>query len=449
MSAFKGAPIPEESQLQALIEKGLALASAQGATQAEIGLQVGLGQDVSVRQGAIETVEYHRSQSFGVTVYIGQQKGSASTNDFSEASLQQAVEAAVALARLTQADPYAGLAEPADLAVTIPKLDLHHPWELSTEALAEIALKTEGFALDHDERITQSEGASISTGQQYHAYGNTHGFLAGYWSARHSSSCVVIGRGLDGAMERDYEFTVARNPKDLWTPKRVGRSAAEKTLARLNPKTVPTQKVPVLFDASIAAGFLGHFTSAISGGALFRQASFLCDSLGERVFPLGFRLYEDPYLIGALGSSPFDNDGVATKPRDLVFNGRVESYILSAYSARRLGLPNTGNAGGISNILIDYPKEPLKELLKRLGKGLWVTELMGQGVHLITGDYSRGAAGFWVENGEVQFPVSGVTIAGNLRQLYAGIIGLGDDIDQRHSIQTGSILVDELMVAGS
>ena len=429
------------------IERLLKRAKAKGVSQAEVGLQIGLGQQVSVRRQAVETIEYQRDKSIALTVYMGQQSGSASTNDFSDEALNEALEAAIGLAQLTQADEYAGLAEASSMATVIQDLDLYHPWSLSTEQAIALAMETEKAAFDYDPRIENSEGASVHTGAHYHAYGNSHGFLGGYATARHSSHCVVIAKS-DAGMERDYDYTLSRYAQRLLAPALVGESAAKRTLSRLNSRSVPTQKVPILFDTTIAGGLIGHFLSAISGGQLFRRASFLCDSLGKPIFPKGFGIVESPYEIGGLGSTPFDNDGVATLARHLVKDGLVESYVLSAYSARRLGLKNTGNAGGVTNIRATFDAKPLNALLKEMGTGLWVTELMGQGVQLVTGDYSRGAAGFWVEKGEVQFPVSGVTIAGRLQDMFAGIVALGTDIDTRHSIQTGSILVQEMMVAG-
>ncbi|TFH88050.1 metalloprotease PmbA [Billgrantia azerbaijanica] len=437
----------QQALLESRTEQALALARRLGADAAEVGASVDQGIGVSVREGEVETVELSRDQGIAVTVYVGSRKGNASSTDASEASIQAVVEKAVAIACHTGEDPAAGLADAELMARELPDLDVHHPWPLTTERAIDLALACEA-AGRRKAGIRQSEGASLSSGEGVRVYGNSHGFLGSQRGSRHSLSCMLIAEDA-GGMQRDYDYTSARNPAELAAPEAVGERAAERTLQRLGARRPATGRLPVLFDATVASGLVGHLMSAIAGGSLYRQASFLCDRLGETLFPEWFTLLERPMERGAMASSPFDNDGVQTRDNVFIDRGRLASYMLSAYSARRLGLQTTGNAGGARNLRIDAPLESREALLARMQRGVLVTELMGQGVNGVTGDYSRGAAGFWVENGQVQHPVEEFTIAGNLEAMFRGLAGVGDDLDTRGSIHTGSWLIDEMTVAGS
>ncbi|MBS0290602.1 MAG: metalloprotease PmbA [Proteobacteria bacterium] len=437
----------DEDSYREIAKDMLAMANKLGASQAEVGLQVSTGLNVTVRMRDVETLEFNRDKAVGITVYIGKQKGSASTTDINKASLQSTVNAAISLAKLTEPDPFAGLASAADMASDIKDLDLYHPWDLTVQEAVNLAKNCEQAALSLDKKITNSEGATLSSSQGYHIYGNSHGFIGAYPTSRHSLSCTVIAEDPQG-MERDYDYTISRQRELLENAEKIGIQAAQRALNRLSGKKLPTQQIPVLFHASIASGLISHFLGAISGGRLFRKTSFLLDSLNKKVFPDNIQIIERPHLLGALGSAPFDGDGVATHDKAIVKDGVVASYILSAYSARKLNLPNTANAGGTHNIFIEPTLGDFNSLLKTLGKGLVVTELMGPGINLVTGDYSRGAAGFWVENGEIKYPVNEVTIAGNLRTMFQQLIGVGNDVDTRSSIQTGSLLIEEMMLAG-
>ncbi|WP_163649890.1 metalloprotease PmbA [Modicisalibacter sp. 'Wilcox'] len=435
---------------QALLESRVALALEQarhaGADACEVGASVDQGIEISVRMGDVESVELARDQGFAVTVYLGQRKGSASSSDASEASIRDAVDKAMAIARYTGEDPASGLADAELMARELPDLGVHHPWRLSTDEAIELALACENAGRGV-EGISQSDGASLASGEGVRVYGNSHGFLGSQRGSRHSLSCVLIARD-DKGMQRDYDYTSERDPARLASPEAVGRSAAERTVSRLGARRPRTGRMPVMFAPEMAGGLVGHFLSAIAGGALYRQASFLCDSLGEPLFPEWFSLVERPREPGAMASSPFDNDGVYTRDNVFIDRGKVASYMLSAYSARRLGLTTTGNAGGARNVRLEAPLLPREALLKELGTGVLVTELMGQGVNGVTGDYSRGAAGFWVEDGEIRHPVEEFTIAGNLRDMFANLRALGDDIDTRGSVHTGSWLIDGMTVAG-
>jgi len=438
----------DEHRYQQTVTKMLAIAKELGATQAEVGLQSSVGLNVSVRKADVETLEFNRDKAIGITVYCGQSKGSSSTTDISDDSIRSAVEAAINLAKLTEADPFAGLAESKDLATELIPLDLYHPWDLAVEDAIELAKQCEKAALSFDRKIVNSEGATVSTAQAYHVYGNSHGFLGFYPTSRHSLSCSVIAQDQNG-MERDYQYTLSRKAEELEDATKIGQESAKRSLDRLSAKKLPTQRLPVIFDATIASGILSTFINAISGGRLFRKTTFLLDSLGEQIFPSFVNLYERPHLLSGWGSTAFDGDGVKTTDKDFVKNGVVNSYILSAYTARKLGMQNTGNAGGVHNLFIDTGKDDLKGLLRKMDRGLYITELMGQGINLVTGDYSRGAAGFYIENGEIQYPVHEVTIANNLRNMFKNIVAVGNDVDRRSSIQTGSILIEEMMLAGS
>ncbi|KAA0014223.1 metalloprotease PmbA [Billgrantia pellis] len=437
----------QQTLLETRAEQALALARRLGADACEVGASVDQGIGISVREGEVETVELSRDQGIAVTVYLDGHKGSASSTDASEASIREVVEKATAIALYTGKDPAAGLADAELMASELPDLEVHHPWELSTEEAIELALACEAAGRG-EAGIRQSEGASLSSGEGVRVYANSHGFLGSQRGSRHSLSCMLIA-GDDKGMQRDYDYTSARNPRDLLSAEEVGRRAARRTLQRLGAQRPATGRLPVMFDATVASGLIGHLMSAIAGGSLYRQASFLCDRLGDTLFPEWFTLGERPMEQGAMASSPFDNDGVQTRDNVFVERGRLASYMLSAYSARRLGMQTTANAGGARNLRITAPLASHKELLSRMGRGVLVTELMGQGVNGVTGDYSRGAAGFWVENGEIQHPVEEFTVASNLEAMFRGLIGVGSDVDTRGSIHTGSWLIDDMTVAGS
>jgi len=441
------AGLPAKEQLQELVSLVLAEAKKQGASAAEAGVSVDTGLSVNVRQGEVDTLEHQRDRSLGVTVYFGKQKGSASSSDFRKDSILETVQAACAIARQTSADPCQGLADPALLAQEIPDLDLYHPWALGAEEAIGIARECEAVALAADPRIYNSDGADVSTHRGLRVYGNSHGFLAGYAASRHSLSCMVVGKQNE-TMQRDYWYSTARAAEDLDGAANVGRLAAERTLRRLGARRLATTKAPVLYAPEVARSLLSHFIAAISGGALYRKASFLLDQLDQPVFPDFVHLEEQPHRLRGLGSAPFDGEGVATRQRSLVEAGVLRSYVLSSYSARRLGMQSTGNAGGVRNLVIRPGALDFEGLLREMGRGLVVTELMGQGVNTITGDYSRGASGFWVENGEIAYPVEEITIAGNLRQMFQRLVAVGRDVDERGNIITGSLLLDDMTIAG-
>jgi PmbA protein len=418
-----------------------------GATAAETEVSQAVGQSVTVRKGEVETISYNRDKGVGVTVYVGARRGHASTADFSDESIRATVDKALAIARYTAEDPCAGLADADRLARAWPDLDLYHPWDLSVDQAIALGRATEAAALAVDPRISNSEGASASRGESEFVYANTQGFSGGYRSSRHHIDCAVIGEA-DGAMQRDYWYTAARAPGDLLAPAEVGRIAGERTVRRLGGRQLGTLECPVLFEPPEAADLLGSFVHAVSGGSLYRKSSFLLDSLGRQVFAPHVNIREEPHLLRARGSAPFDNEGVATERRDVVANGMLQGYFLGSYSARKLGLQSTGNAGGAHNLVVPGT-EDLPALLRRMGKGLLVTEQLGQGVNPVTGDYSRGAAGFWVEDGQIAYPVEEITIAGNLKQMFMDIIALGNDIDRRGSRHIGSMLISRMTIAGS
>ncbi|MDQ2918004.1 MAG: metalloprotease PmbA [Pseudomonadota bacterium] len=422
-------------------------ARAGGATAAETEVSQAVGQSVSVRKGAVETIAYNRDKGIGVTIYVGARRGHASSADFSDESLHATVDKALAIARYTAEDPAAGLADPDRLAKSWPDLDLYHPWDLPVDKAIELARETEAAALAVDPRIANSEGSTVARGESEFIYANTLGFTGGYRTSRHHIDCSVIAEA-DGAMQRDYWYTAARAPEDLQSAVDVGRTAGERTVRRLGGRQLNTLECPVLFDAPEAADLLGAFVHAVSGGSLYRKSSFLLDSLGTPIFASHVNVREEPHLRRARGSAPFDSDGVKTEPRDVVTNGVVRGYFLGSYSARKLGMQSTGNAGGAHNLVVPGTLD-LPALLRRMGKGLFVTEQLGQGVNAVTGDFSRGAAGFWVEDGEIAYPVEEITIAGNLKQMFRDIVALGTDIDRRGSRHIGSILVAQMTIAGS
>jgi PmbA protein len=437
-----------QTDLESIIEHALAEARARGASQAEAAVSQDTGLSVGVRLGEVETLEHQRDRSMGITVYFGQRKGSASTADFSLQAVDATVAKACSIARFTAEDASAGLADAALMARAPQDLDLSHPWNVTADRAIEIAKACEAAALGFDARINNSEGASVGTHQGLHVYGNTHGFVGGYPTTSHTLSCVVLaGTGED--MQRDYWYTSSRDWHELQDAESVGRESARRTIARLGPRKISTRRAPVLFVPELARGLIGHFVAAIRGSSQYREASFLLNAAGQQVFPADFSIAERPHIPKAMASAPFDDEGVATRDRELITAGVLTGYILSSYSARKLGLQTTGNAGGSHNLIVAPTLTGgVAAMLARLGTGLLLTELMGQGVNTVTGDYSRGAAGFWVENGEIQYPVAEVTIAGNLRSMFSSIAAAGDDIDARGGVQVGSVLVQEMTIAG-
>ena len=435
------------AQLQEMSADVLRRAKDAGATAAEAEISLGFGQNVSVRMGETETIEYNRDKGVSVTVYFGQQKGHASTSDLSPQAIQDTVSAACNIARYTAKDEFCGLADADLMAKDIPDLDLYHPWALSVNAAISLAKECEASARGVDARITNSEGASVSTYEGMFAYANSHGFNSGYATSRQGMSCSVIAEEAD-SMQRDYWYTTARSAKDLDSAAAVGRLAGERTVRRLGSKRIKTAQVPVLFEAALASGLISHLVSAISGGNLYRKSSFLLDSLGKQVMSSHITIEELPHLLKGLASSPFDNEGVATKPRTLIKEGVLNGYMLSSYSARKLGMQTTGNAGGNHNLIVSHGDLDFNGLLKMMGTGLLVTELLGHGINMVTGDYSRGAAGFWVENGVIVHPVEEITIAGNLQTMLKQIVAVGNDVLVQGSKQVGSILIENMTVAG-
>ena len=434
--------------LQGLAQQVLDHARQVGATACETDVSEGFGQSVTVRRQEVETIEYNRDKGVGVTVYLGQRRGHASTSDFSPAALRATVEAALSIARFTAEDPCAGLPEEHLLARGDMDLDLFHPWPLSVEEAVDIAKRCEQAAFDVSPLVNNSEGASVSVQQSHFVSANSLGFMGGYASSRHYISCSVIaGEGDD--MQRDDWYSGQRAAADLAAPEAIGDYAARRTLARLGAHKLSTRKVPVLMEAPLAAGLVASFVHAASGGSLYRKASFLVDALGKRIFPEGFAISERPHLRRGLGSSPFDDDGVATRDREVVADGVLQGYFLSTYSARKLGMETTGNAGGSHNLLVPRGERDLPGLLKLMDTGLLVTEVLGHGINYVNGDYSRGAAGYWVEKGEIAYPVHEITIAGNLKDMFRGIVAVGSDTEVRGSKQTGSMLIERMTIAGS
>jgi PmbA protein len=446
-------------QFRQYVDDALAFARSLGASDAAAEVSEGVGLSVSVRKGEVENVERNRDKSMGITVYVGQRRGNASTSDFSRAAMEQTVRAAHDIARFTAEDPAAGLPETEDMALgaaSQPDLDLFHPWAIDAEAAMQLALRCESAALAVDRRITNSEGAGVSAQQSHFYAGNSRGFGGGYASSRHSLSVAPIAstparHGDD--MQRDAWYTSMRSAGDLAAPEAVGRYASERALSRLKSRKIKTCEVPVLFESTVAAGLLGAYVQATSGGALYRKSTFLLDSLGQQVLPEHIDIFEDPHVLRGKGSAPFDDEGVRTKARDVVKAGVVQGYFLSTYSARKLGLRTTGHAGGSQNLSLTSQRtaagDNLEAMLKKLQRGLFVIELMGQGVNYVTGDYSRGAAGFWVENGRIQYPVHEITIAGNLREMLKGITAVGADAYTMGSKTIGSVLIERMKIAGS
>ncbi len=435
-----------------LVDTALGHAKKLGATDAAAEASEGCGLSVSVRKGELENVERNRDKSLGITVYIGKKRGNAATSDFSKAAIQQTVKAAYDIARFTAEDETSGLPDDQDIAREHPALDLFHPWSIDSEEAAQLALRCEAAALGTSRLITNSEGAGVSAQQSHFFSAHTKGFRGGYASSRHSISVAPIaGKGAN--MQRDAWYSSMRDAKELAPAEAVGRYAAERALSRLKSRKIPTTQCPVLFESPLAAGLLGGFVQAVSGGALYRKSTFLADSLGKQAFPKHITIEEDPHLVKGKGSAPFDEEGVKTSARRVVDAGRVEGYFLSTYSARKLGMRTTGNAGGSHNLTLTSrltrPGDDLDAMLRKLGRGLFVTELMGQGVNYVTGDYSRGASGFWVEDGRIAFPVEEITIAGNLKDMLMGIQAVGADAYNYGAKTVGSILINRMKIAGT
>ena len=436
------------SRLIATAIKTLEFARQSGASAAEVDIGTGQGLSVTVRLGEVETIEHQRDKGMGITVYLGNRKSSASTTDFSDQALRDTVQAAVAMARYAGADDCAGLIDSEYLARTVPDLDLCHPWDIAPETAIELAIACEDAARQTDSRIVNADGTVLNIYGGTHVYGNTHGFTGGWDWTSHSLECAVIAEQ-DGKMQRDGWYTSARDHAELQSGPAVGRYAAQRTVARLGARKLPTCNVPVIFEAPVAKGLLSAFLAAVSGGALYRKASFLLDRMGQQIFAGHINIREQPHIPKGPGSAPFDNDGMATRDRDLVSNGILNGYLLSAYSARKLGMAPTGNAGGVHNLILESGASDLDGLIRQMHRGLLITDMIGFGVNNVTGDYSRGAAGLWIEHGQIQYPVEEITVAGNLADMYRRIVQVGNDVDRRGNIQTGSILIENMMVAGT
>ncbi|URQ60389.1 metalloprotease PmbA [Pantoea alhagi] len=432
--------------LEQAVAQALELAKA-GTDGAEVAVSKTTGIGVSTRYGEVENVEFNSDGALGITVYYQNRKGSASSTDLSSDAIKRTVQAAVDIARYTSPDPYAGMADRELLAFDAPDLDLFHPWEIDPDKAIELAARAEQASLQADKRITNTEGGSFNSHVGIKVFGNSHGMLQSYCSSRHSLSSCVIAEA-QGDMERDYAYTIGRALDDLQSPEWVGQECARRTLSRLAPRKLPTMKAPVIFAPEVATGLFGHLVGAISGSSVYRKSTFLLDALGTQILPEWLTIEEKPHLLKGLASTPFDSEGVRTQDREIVKAGVLQTWLLTSYAARKLGLQSTGHAGGIHNWRIAGQGSSFDDLLKQMGKGLVVTELMGQGVSGITGDYSRGAAGFWVENGEIQYPVSEITIAGNLKDMWRNIVTVGNDIETRSNIQCGSVLLPEMSIAG-
>ena len=436
----------KDDSLKSLLSQAVDYARANGADAVELAASNDKGYSVTARLGEVETVEHHNQRSMGVTVYRGLAKGSASTNNVSIDAINQTIDAALEIAKFTAEDECAGLADADLMAMDYPQLDLDHPWNVEPDEALEQAIRCEQVARD-DKRVVNSEGASVSSISTQLTYANSHGFVGEYRGTLHSVSCSVIA-GDDKGMQRDYWYSTDRNANNLEDVESVGAMARERTVRRLGGRSLKTCSVPILFEPTLARSLIGHLFSAISGGALYREASFLLDSINKQILPDWLTITENPHLLGGLGSVPFDNEGVRTQARKVVEDGVLQGYVLSSYSARKLGMQTTANAGGVHNVRMTDSGKSQQDLLKEMGKGLLLTELIGHGVNTVTGDYSRGAAGFWVENGEIQYPVEEITVAGNLADMFTNISAIGTDIDQRGNIQCGSILIENMTIAG-
>lgn len=437
----------QEQALRQAVEFALNFAKKCGA-EAEVGVTKVAGLSVSSRLEQVENIEFNNDGSLGISVYVGKRKGNASTSDLQPESIQKTVESALAIAKYTSEDDCAGLADKEMMAFTAPDLDLYHQADISVEQAVELAIEAEHYALNTDEQIVNSEGATFNSHSGIRVYGNTHGMLQSYLSSRYSLSCSVIS-AYEDQLERDYEYTISREFDKLQSPEWVGRQAAFKAVDRLNPQRIKTAEMPVIFYNDVATGLVGHLAGAISGGALYRKSSFLLDKLGEQILPDWFTISERPHLLRQLASSAFDSEGVVTQNREIITDGVLQTYLMTSYSGRKMGLKSTGHAGGIHNWLVKSNRTGgLDTLLKEMGTGLLVTEMLGSAINSVTGEYSRGAAGFWVENGEIQYPVAEITIAGQLQEMYKDIVAVGDDIEYRSNIQTGSILLEKMKVSG-
>jgi PmbA protein len=431
-----------------MVDEIITRARRLGADGVEAGVSIDAGLSVTVRLGEPETLEYNHDRALGLTVYFEHRKGSASTADFAPESIAATVQAACDIARYTSEDACAGLADAERMASEIPDLDLYHPWELDAGRAIELATECETAAMAVDPRIENSEGGTVSSYVGMRVKGNSHGFIGGYRGSHHSYSCSVIGRQGE-EMQRDYWSETNRDYRDLPSPALIGRTAGERTLRRLGTQRLSTRETPVVFVAEVARSLFGNLVNAITGSSLYRKSSFLLDHLGKPVFPAFMHIHEQPLLKKALGSAPYDSEGVATRARDIVTDGVLQGYVLNSYAACKLGMQTTGNAGGVRNLTIDPGKHDLEGLLREMDTGLLVTDLIGFGVNVVTGDYSRGAAGFWVEGGEIRYPVDEITVAGNLKDMFMGIVAVGNDIDMRGNTRTGSVLIDRMMVAGA
>jgi PmbA protein len=439
---------PDAESFKNIVADTLKMAIEKGATQAEAGLSVSQGLSIATRMREVETIAHQQDNGLGISVYFGQHKGTASTSNLNPEAIRKTVEAACNIAKYTSKDPCAGLADKDLIATEFKELDLYHPWDITPEAAIELALECESSALDFDPRVVNSEGASVDMSAGVSVYGNTHGFLQAQHKTRHSLSCSVIGEA-DGSMQRDYWYDISRNASHLTTAKAIGEKAADRTVKRLGARKLKTRSAPVLFVPEVARSIIGHFTSAISGSAQYRKASFLLDAVGSQIFPEFIQLIESPFEKQSLGSANFDSEGVAIKAASLVIDGVIQNYLLDSYAARKLSLKSTGHGSGIHNLTLNNTGKSFNECLKTMHTGFLVTELMGQGANTVTGDYSRGAAGFWVENGEILYPVEEVTVAANLKDMFMGISEVGNDIDKLSNIRTGSILIENMKIAGS
>ena len=438
----------QEQELRQAVSFAVELATKSGAS-AEVAVTKVSGLSVSTRLQEIENIEFTNDGALGISVYMGQQKGNASTSDLSEGAIRNAVEAALAIAKYTSPDDCTGLADKYLMAFDAPDLELYHAADVDVDKATELALQAEKAALEVDERIINSNGASFNSHTGVKVYGNSHGMLQSYLSSRYSLSCSVIG-GVEDALENDYEYTISREFDKLQSPIWVGENCANKVVSRLNPQKLSTREVPVIFLNDVATGLISHFAAAISGGSLYRKSSFLLDHLGKQVLPDWFNISEKPHLLRRLASTPFDSEGVRTQDREIVEGGILQTYLVTSYSGKKLGMPSTGHAGGIHNWLVKPNLTGgLTALLRQMGTGLLVTDVMGQGVNIVTGDYSRGASGFWVENGEIQYPVAEITIAGQLQDMLKNMVAVADDIEHRSNIQTGSILLDKMKISGN
>jgi PmbA protein len=446
LSPTQDRSLEELDRLAQLAEDVIRRARAAGASQAEVAASIDTGLNVNVRLGEVETVEHTRDRGFGLTVYFGKRKGSASTADLNPDSIQATLDQACAIARYTEEDEAAGLADASRMATQFPDLDLWHPWRIDTESAIALGKQIEDAGRSHA-GITNSDGASVQMGEAIAVYANSHGFLGRERGTRHSLSLSLIAGDEEG-MQRDYWYDSVRSADDFMSAAALGDKAAQRTLSRMGARSLSTRQCPVMFAPEVARGLVGHLIGAVSGGALYRRASFLLDHVGKQVTPSWFNIVERPFLMRGQGSSAFDAEGVATRDSALVENGVLARYVLGSYSARKLGLESTGNAGGIHNLLVEGGQDDFSAMLKRMGTGLLVTEVMGQGVSTVTGDYSRGAAGFWVENGQIAYPVEEITIAANLRDMYANIVAVGADVDPRSHILTGSMLLEQMTIAG-